>query len=314
MKNNVVPMSKRQYGMIPVDQIVVLNPRNRDRRQFAMNVRSIADLGQLKPIVVSARNLDKTGLYELVCGQGRLEAHQQLKRTEIAAEIIHCDKKSALITSLVENIARVPHNAMWFAREMKRMHDDGMTFAKIASIVGKDPTYVSDYINLVEQGESRLIQGVEQGLFSISFATRVAQSDDATIQNVLMDAFDDGMVDSKSVTRVRKLLEMRMHRGKSPNIRAARAEPPPCTIKELAKAITTTTKDKENFVRETTRKENRLIALLMGTSLLLSDDKLLALLSVHNLDKPPELEGEYGVALRRAPGPSSVQENQESRT
>ena len=313
MKNNIVPMSKRHYGMIPVDKIVVLNPRNRERQQFAMNVRSIDELGQLKPIVVSARNLEKTGNYELVCVQGRLQAHQQLKRTEIAAEIIDCDKKSALIASLVENIARVPRNTMWFAREMKRMHDDGMTFGKIASIVGKHQTYVSDYINLVERGESRLIQGVEHGLFSMSLAVRVAQSDDATIQNVLMDAFDEGLVNCNTVTRVRKLLEMRMHRGKSPRA-SSRNEQPLCSIKELAKAIAATTKDKEDFVRETTRKENRLLSLLMGTAALLADEKLLALLATHNLDTPPELDGEYGVALRRAPGQNNGQQNQEATT
>lgn len=296
MKNNVVPMSKRRYGMIPVDKIVVLNPRNRDKQQFAMNVRSIAELGQLKPIVVSARNLEKTGLYELVCGQGRLQAHQQLKRAEIAAEIIDCDKKAALVTSLVENIARVPRNTMWFAREMKRMRDDGMTFAKIASIVGKDQTYVSDYINLVERGESRLIQGVEHGLFSMTFAVRVAQADDATIQNVLMDAFDGGMVNCNTVTRVRKLLEMRMNRGKG-KPRSPRGSTPSCTVKELARAIATTTKDKEDFVRETTRKENRLLALLMGTAALLADDKLVALLAANNLGTPPVLAGDYGVPL-----------------
>ena len=313
MKSNIVPMSKRRYGMIPVDKIVVLNPRSREKQQFAMNVRSIAELGQLKPIVVSARNLEKTGLYELVCGQGRLQAHQQLNRTEIAAEIIDCDKKTALITSLVENIARVPRSTMWFARELKRMSDEGMTFAKIASIIGKDKNYVSDYVHLVEHGESRLIQGVEHGLFSMSFAVRVAQSDDATIQNVLMDAFDDGMVDSKSVPRVRRLLELRMNLGKSPP-KHIRGEPPPCTVKDLARAIATTTKDKEDFARETSRKENRLLALLMGTAALLADDALLALLTAHKLDSPPKLDGEYGVTLLRNPGQTAGQKPQEART
>ena len=313
MKNNVVPMSKRRYGMIPVDKIVVLNPRNRDKQQFAMNVRSIADIGQLKPIVVSARNLDKTGLYELVCGQGRLQAHQQLKRTEIAAEIIDCDKKAALITSLVENIARVPRNTMWFAREMKRMRDDGMTLDKIASIVGKDQTYVSDYINLVERGESRLIQGVEHGLFSMTFAVRVAQADDATIQNVLMDAFDGGMVNCNTVPRVRRLLELRMNQKKSPS-KYNRGQPPPCTLKDLARAIAATTKDKEDFVRETTRKEHRLLALLMGTDALLTDVTLLALLASHHLDTPPKLAGEYGITLLRNPGQNSDQKKQEAKT
>jgi ParB family chromosome partitioning protein len=177
----------------------------------------------------------------------------------------------------------------------------------------EEMNYVSDYVHLVERGESRLIQGVEHGLFSMSFAVRVAQSDDATIQNVLMDAFDDGMVDCKSVTRVRKLLELRINNGKSPP-KYPRVEPPPCTVKDLAREIATTTKDKENFVRETTRKENRLLALLMGTATLLADDALLALLAAHSLDTPPKLEGEYGVTLIRDAGPNAGQKTQEERT
>jgi hypothetical protein len=88
----------------------------------------------------------------------------------------------------------------------------------------------------------------------MTFAVRVAQADDATIQNVLMDAFDGGMVNCNTVTRVRKLLEMRMNRGKG-KPRSPRGSTPSCTVKELARAIATPTKAKEAFVRETTRKE-----------------------------------------------------------
>jgi len=159
VNTSIVPMKERQYRMIPVDKIVVLNSRNRDRQQFAENVRSINEVGLLKPIVVNGRNFDRTGTYELVCGEGRLLAYKRLEKPEIAAEVIDCDRKTALLYSLVENIARVPPGTMWFAREMKRMHDAGFTFAKIAPIVGKHQTYVSDFIKLVENGEDRLIDG-----------------------------------------------------------------------------------------------------------------------------------------------------------
>ena len=303
-------MAERQYRMVPVDKITVLNSRNRDKQQFAENVRSIDDVGLLKPIVVNGRPFSKTGLYELVCGEGRLLAHQRLGKTEIAAEVIDCDRKKALLYSLVENIARVPPGTMWFAREMKRMHDAGLSCAAIGTIVGKHQTYVSDYIKLVAQGENRLIDGVEHGLFSMSFAVQVAQSDDATIQNVLMDAFDGGIVTSSTAPRVRKLLELRLNRGKSP-LRKPRGESEPYNIKDLTKEIAKITQEKEDYVRETTRKENRLLGLLVGTSALLADAGFLSLLTAMDLATPPQLSGKYGVELQKQSTAVPAQTTQE---
>lgn len=297
----VTPMAERQYRMIPVDKIVVLNSRNRDKQQFAQNVRSIEEVGLRKPIVVNGRGFDKTGNYDLVCGEGRFLAHKRLEKPEIAAEVIDCDRKTALLYPLVENIARVPPGTMWFAHEMKRMHDNGFAYADIARIVGKSQTYVSDYIKLVEQGENRLIEGVEHGLFSMSFAVQVAQSDDSTIQNVLMDAFDDGLVNCNTVTRVRRLLELRLNRGKSP-MKKRSTDTDGYTIKDLTRDITKTTKEKEDFVRETSRKENRLLTLLMTMSNLMEDAAFMALLKTHELSAPPRLAGEYGFDLRRQAG------------
>jgi ParB family chromosome partitioning protein len=297
----ITPMAQRQYRMIPVDKIVVLNSRNRDKQQFAENVRSIEEVGLRKPIVVNCRDFDKTGNYELVCGEGRFLAHKRLEKPDIAAEVIDCDRKTALLYSLVENVARVPPGTMWFAHEMKRMHDNGLAFADIAKIVGKHPTYVSDYIKLVEQGENRLIEGVEHGFFSMSFAVQVAQSDDSTIQNVLMDAFDDGLVNCNTVTRVRKLLELRLNRGKSPPKRT-RGETDAYTVKDLTQEITKATKEKEDFVRETSRKENRLLTLQMTMSTLMEDAGFMELLKANALNTPPKLAGEYGFDLRRQAG------------
>jgi len=294
----VTPMAERQYRMVPIDQIVVLNSRNRDKQQFAENVRSIDEVGLRKPIVVNGRGFEKRGSYELVCGEGRFLAHKRLEKTEIAAEVIDCDRKTALLYSLVENIARVPPGTMWFAQEMKRMHDSGFNYTEIARIVGKHATYVSDYIKLVEQGEDRLIDGVERGLFSISFAIQVAQSDDSTIQNVLMDAFDDGLVNCNTVTRVRKLLQLRLNRGKSPRKRT-RNEQDAYTLKDLTREITKSTKEKEDFVRETSRKENRLLTLLMGMSTAMEDPQFIALLGAHELTPPPRLAGQYGFDLQK---------------
>jgi ParB family chromosome partitioning protein len=288
------PMAQRKYAQIPVERIKVLNPRNRDRAQFKENVRSIKEVGLLKPVVVNERNFKRTGHYELVCGQGRYLAYKQLGRARIPAEIISCGKKEVLLYSLVENIARVPPGTMWFAREVKRMHDAGWGFEQIAKIVGKGSKWVRKYVKLVEQGEARLIKGVEQGLFPISFALMVAQSDNSTVQNVLMDAFDSGIVTSGNFETVRKVLERRIGLGKDPSARV-KGTGRKAALAQLKSGIAKSTREKASFVRQAKDKENRLMALLDGVNTLWKDKGLVVLVESEGLGERPQLEGQYGV-------------------
>jgi ParB family transcriptional regulator, chromosome partitioning protein len=75
--------------MIPIDQITVLNPRQRGKKKFMGIVANIGRLGLKKPITVAMnRNGDGRTYYNLACGQGRLEAYQALGQTEIPAIVI----------------------------------------------------------------------------------------------------------------------------------------------------------------------------------------------------------------------------------
>jgi ParB family transcriptional regulator, chromosome partitioning protein len=74
---------------IPIDKIRFLNPRVRNRRNFQEIVQSIANVGLKRPITVSPRKSDDdSASYDLVCGQGRIEAFIQLGQTEIPAIVI----------------------------------------------------------------------------------------------------------------------------------------------------------------------------------------------------------------------------------
>jgi ParB family chromosome partitioning protein len=291
----IIPMAERKYMLVPIDKIRVLNSRNREKAQFEDNVRSIESIGLLKPIVVNERTLEKDGVYELICGEGRYLAHKQIGKEKIPAEVINCDRKTALLYSLVENIARVPPDTMWYAREMKRMKDAGMLVSKISQIVGKSEKYVDDFITLVEMGEDRLIKGVEQGLFAMSFATVVAKSSSDTIQHVLMDAFDSGMINSSNATRVRNLIELRCNRGKQPLKKKDTPEMAKYSIKDLKRDIVKTTEEKEQFVREAAARENRLLNLLDGLDSLWKDDVLMSILKAEELEDRPQLVGNYAV-------------------
>ena len=92
--------------MIPIDQIVVLNPRQRGKRKFRQIIDNIGQIGLKKPITVApSKNGDGKTKYNLVCGQGRLEAYQAHGQTEIPAIIIDAPKEDLLLMSLIENLA-----------------------------------------------------------------------------------------------------------------------------------------------------------------------------------------------------------------
>ena len=124
----IVPFQARRYEAIPIAKIKVINSRNRDKEQFDMNVESIDNVGLIKPVRVNDKFLERTGMYELICGEGRLLAHQRLGHETILAEVVTCTRKEAYLQSLVENIARTKPDSMDFAREIKRLYDEGWDY------------------------------------------------------------------------------------------------------------------------------------------------------------------------------------------
>lgn len=285
-------MADREYWMVPVDQIRVVNPREREKNQFQENVRSINDVGLYKPILVNKRNLAATGFYDLICGQGRLMAHKQLGKTHIQADVLDIDERQAQVMTLGENIARTPPQTIEYARALKDMRDHGMGVKEIAFITGKAQDYIYRYIQLVDQGEERLIKGVEDGVFSLNFAMAVAQSEDRSIQHLLMDAFDNGLVTVNSLPRVRKVIEDRLARGKALNSSKPAA---PYTVEALKRDIGKITREKESFVREVGIRENRLTRILVTLQQLRSDEVLSKRLLAAGLAERPQLKGDYGL-------------------
>ena len=285
-------MAERQYRMIPVNQINVVNSRGREKKQFQENVRSISEVGLYKPILVNRRNLDATGQYDLICGEGRLLAHIELGKTHIAADVWDIDERQAHLMTLGENIARTPPQTIEFARALKEMRDYGMGWKELSAITGKTEEYIRNYVRLIEQGEERLVKGVEDGVFSLNFAMNVAQSNDRSIQHLLMDAFDNGLVTVTSLPRVRKIIEDRLAKGKALNSTKPAA---PYTVEALKRDIGRITREKESFVREVGIRENRLTRILVTLQQLRSDEAFVKRLHAAGLAERPQLKGDYGL-------------------
>jgi ParB family chromosome partitioning protein len=289
---NILPMKDRRYLRVLAEKIKVLNPRFRDEEQFLMNVESIESIGMLTPIRVNDKFLEKTGFYELICGEGRLIAHQRLRIPEITTEVVTCTRKEAYLQSLIENLARSRRATMEFARELKQLRDEGWDYERLGKLSCRSPQYVQHYIGLVEKGEDRLIQGVEQGVFPMSFAVMVAQSDNASIQNVLMDAFDQGIVNCQNFGRARRIISARLEKASQAN-GDGRKSRTGLTVTMLKKDISELTKAKDSFVREAESKENRFLTLLTAINGLWQDQAFVRLVTEEQVQNRPELAGNF---------------------
>src|SRR5712691_4598612 len=124
---------KDEIFLIPINQIQILNPRPRDRKKFELIVQSIKNLGLKKPIQVSRRSADEDSEpgYDLVCGQGRIEAYSALGHREIPAIVVEITKEERLLRSLVENMARRLPGHLALMNEIERLKDLGYNNCEI---------------------------------------------------------------------------------------------------------------------------------------------------------------------------------------
>ena len=125
-----------QIEMIPISRITVLNPRARNKRQHREIVNNIEAIGLKRPITVSRRDGAGGPRYDLVCGEGRLEAFQMLGQTEIPAVVIEASESECLVMSLVENIARRTPRPIDLMREIGALRSRGYNDATIAEKIG----------------------------------------------------------------------------------------------------------------------------------------------------------------------------------
>jgi ParB family transcriptional regulator, chromosome partitioning protein len=94
-------VNQKAIENIPIGEIRVANPRSRNKIKFQLIVSSIQAVGLKKPITVSRRERDADGTqYDLVCGQGRMEAYLALGESTIPAVVNRCFSGRAIFDEL----------------------------------------------------------------------------------------------------------------------------------------------------------------------------------------------------------------------
>jgi ParB family transcriptional regulator, chromosome partitioning protein len=278
--------------MIPMTQIRFLNPRARSKAKFAEIVNHIAAVGLKKPITVAPRE-EEPGTYDLVCGQGRLEAFQRLGQDNMPALVRNVPKHERYIMSLLENLARRRADPLELARELQSLRERGYTNAQSAAKVGISDTFVSLLLQLVDHGEDRLIRAVERKEIPFSVAAQIAATDDASMQQSLAEAYTSKRLRGRALLAARRLVEERRWMGKRID---GRRERPKVTAEEVVKTYRKEIQRQKAVAKKARVAELRLVFIANALKRLLADDHFSTLLRAEKLDTLPEYVAE---AIRR---------------
>ena len=208
-------MEQGAIVLILIEDIHILNPRVRNQIIAEEIWQNIRNVGLKRPITVSPKKDSKNGKkYDLVCGQGRLEAFIAAGETEIPAVVREVSEEDAHIMSLVENIARRNGNSLELLQSIKYLKGQGYEDEAIAAKTNLGKDYIRGIIRLLEQGEEYLVNAVEKGRIPLYQALKIATEDDATVQMALTEAHESGALPGKKLVAVQKIISRRKHYGK----------------------------------------------------------------------------------------------------
>jgi len=277
--------------LIPIDQIRIINPRHRDRRKFEPILQSIKNQGLKKPIQVSLRNISETGEagYDLVCGQGRIEAYLALGYKEIPATVVEVPPEERLLRSLVENIARRHPSPMELIREIERLKEKGDTIQEISIKLDVSDSTIKGLTALKRAGEERLLQAAVHGTVPLTVAMEIAKADTPEAQRELLKAFETKQLNGVAIRVVKRLMDKRRFLGKQTRLEHPDPQPKdPPTAERLVTAYTRESQRQKELIRKARLCEQKLLFIVTAFSQLLTSDSFIKIMEAEGLATMPQ--------------------------
>lgn len=281
----------RELRHVEINKIFVLNPRERNK-QIAKEIRqNIEDVGLKRPITISKKAVPQDGYeYDLVCGQGRLEAYMAKNQTTIPAIIVDANEEDSLIMSLVENIARKNYQPYELFKNVKQLRDNGYNSNEIAEKTGLGKDYINQMLKLQDRGEERLINAVETNKVPLNVAIQIIETPDSEMQSLLQDAYEQNLIRGNKIGQIKKIIEQRKKSGKGLRSRAHQHKP--LSPADLNKIYEQEISKKRLLIRKADKVESTLIFLIESFKKLLADSNFANLLKAENLEKLPQFISE----------------------
>jgi ParB family chromosome partitioning protein len=228
--------------------------------------------------------------YDLVCGQGRIEAFVQLGQSEIPALIIDAEESDCLVMSLVENCARRQHRAIDLLEDIATLRKRGYDDREIAEKIGVSHDYIRMISTLLNKGEERLVNAVEIGILPLNMAIEIAKSDDDDVQRALTQAYTEKKLRGRKLVAVRRLIEQRRRRGKHLHgpIYGRRDGPKrPLTSESMIRVYRQEADRQRLLVKKAEVTQNRLLFVVEAIRALREDNEFARLLQAEELNLMP---------------------------
>jgi ParB family chromosome partitioning protein len=171
---------------VPVEEIrsSPMQPRKTFRdEQLGELMESIREHGVIQPLVVRRVN----GVMELIAGERRFRACQQLGLTEVPVIERSASDRDVLEMALIENLQREDLNAVEEAEAYARLaREFGMRQEDIAQRVGKNRATVANSMRLLDLAPE-VKSLLAQSLISTGHAKAILGLRDAELQKLLAD-------------------------------------------------------------------------------------------------------------------------------
>lgn len=278
---------KEEIKLVPIDRIRILNPRHRDPRKFQTIVQSIKNLGLKKPIKVSLRGRGESADpgYDLVAGQGRIEACIALGHKEIPAIVVSISKEDRLLMSLVENLARRLPNTMDLMREIERLKAEGYTNAAIGRKLDVEDAFVGGLLKLMTEGEERVLDAAIKKKIPLGVALDIVSAKDEAAQRGLLKAYEDGQLNQASIRTVTRLIGYRRFLGKKltrDHSRRGRT-----SAEGLVSAYRRESERQKALIRKAKITETKLLFIVTAFKKLMKDENFINLLRAEGLFTMP---------------------------
>jgi ParB family chromosome partitioning protein len=195
-------VAPQQTQVVPIDSIEPnpLQPRSRfDQAKLNELAQSIAENGVVQPLVVRPKGAG----YELIAGERRWRAAQLLGLSNIPITILNVPDDKLLELALIENIQREELNPIEEAQAYQKLIETiGLTQEVLAKRVGRDRSYITNYLRLLKlPADLQLL--VQEGELSTGHArTVLALSDENEQRSLAKKIVDQGL----SVREVERLV------------------------------------------------------------------------------------------------------------
>ena len=194
-----------------------------DSRKMSELTESIKTKGVIQPVLVRP---SLSGGYELIAGERRLRAAQELQLEEIPAIIKReISDPDSLEISLIENIQRAELNAVEEARAYQELIDRfEHTLDKVGQMVGKDKTTVSNSLRLLSLAPE-LLKYIEEGKMTAGHAKAILSlSSEQKRKRVAMIVVRRGISVRETEELARRIEEPRIRVRKQKDPELARIE------------------------------------------------------------------------------------------